>query len=149
MVEVSQQSSKFTRQHLLRYLALSVRPFRGRRARHSITGPLFPNGCVPICYTGCPVSPFTTTHRTLRVANGVISPGIEDMHNIGLIRQICGKINRETDDRRIEDLLLLLNSVVLDDLQDARVRMEYIRRRYAIAFGEPTAGDMLDGERYD
>lgn len=71
------------------------------------------------------------------------------MHNVELIRQICGKINRETDDRKIEDLLLLLNAVILDDLRDARVRMEYIRRRYAIAFGDATAGDMLDGESYD
>jgi hypothetical protein len=71
------------------------------------------------------------------------------MHNIELIRQICGKINRETDDRRIKELLLLLNSVILGDAEDARVRMEHIRRRYAIAFGEATVGDMLDGESYD
>jgi hypothetical protein len=71
------------------------------------------------------------------------------MHNIKLVRQICGKINRETDDRKIKELLLLLNSVILDDAADARVRMEHIRRKYAIAFGEATVGDMLDGKKYD
>lgn len=71
------------------------------------------------------------------------------MHNIQLIRQICGKINRETDDRPIKELLLLLNSVILDDAEDARVRMEYIRRRYGIEFGEATVVDTADRESYD
>jgi hypothetical protein len=71
------------------------------------------------------------------------------MYNRELIRQICGQINRETDDRKIKELLLLLNSVILDDAEGARVRMEHIRRRYAIAFGEATVGDILDRESYD
>jgi hypothetical protein len=70
------------------------------------------------------------------------------VHNTALIRQICGRINRETDQQKIDELLLLLNSVILNDLEDARVRMEYIRRKYAIAFGEATAGDMIDGEKH-
>jgi hypothetical protein len=71
------------------------------------------------------------------------------MHNIKLVRQICGKINRETDDRKIKELLLLLNSVILDDKEEALARMEHIRRRHAIAFGEATVGDTLDEESYD
>lgn len=71
------------------------------------------------------------------------------MHNTALIRQICGRINRETDQQKIDELLLLLNSVILNDLEDARVRIEYIRRKYAIAFGEATAGGMIDGKDHD
>lgn len=69
------------------------------------------------------------------------------MHKIELIRQICGQINRETDQQKIDELLLLLNSVILNNLEDARVRMEHIRRRYAIAFEQATPEDMPDGEK--
>lgn len=56
------------------------------------------------------------------------------VHNIALIRQICGKIGRETDEGRIEHLLLLLNAVILNDLEQVHMRQEYIRREYAITF---------------
>lgn len=57
------------------------------------------------------------------------------MENVGLIRQICGRISRETDESKIEQLLLLLNAVILNDPEEVHVRKEYIRRKYAIAFG--------------
>lgn len=56
------------------------------------------------------------------------------MHNAELIRQICGRISREADNGRMEELLLLLNAVILCDLEDARSRMELLRREYAIVF---------------
>lgn len=62
------------------------------------------------------------------------------MHNTALIREICGSINQETDTQKIDELLLLLNSVILNDLEEARVRMEFLRSKYAIAFGEVIAG---------
>lgn len=71
------------------------------------------------------------------------------MHNTALIRQICGIINQETDQETINELLLLLNSVILNDLEDTRLRMEYIRRTYAIAFSQPTAADIADGGSHD
>jgi hypothetical protein len=68
------------------------------------------------------------------------------MHNTTLIRQICGKINREPDSQKIDELLLLLNSVILNDVEEARVRMEFIRSKYAIAFEEARAGDNPERE---
>jgi hypothetical protein len=56
------------------------------------------------------------------------------MDNVGLVRQICGRISRETDESKIEQLLLLLNAVILNDPEEVHVRKEYIRRKYAIAF---------------
>jgi hypothetical protein len=56
------------------------------------------------------------------------------MHNTQLIRQICGQISRETDEPKMEELLLLLNAVILSDLEEARVRIEFLRRKYAIVF---------------
>jgi hypothetical protein len=67
------------------------------------------------------------------------------MHNIALIRQICGRVGRETDEGKIEQLLLLLNAVILNDLEQVHMRTEYVRRKYAISFGQTTANDMPDG----
>lgn len=72
-----------------------------------------------------------------------------DMHNTLLIRQICGKISREKDKQKIDDLLLLLNSVILNDIEDARVRMEFIRRKYSIAFAEEKAGSIPGAKTHD
>lgn len=67
------------------------------------------------------------------------------MQNTALIRQICGEITRETDEQKIAEFLLLLNAVILNDLEGARIRMEYIGRKYAILFGK-TASDNPNGE---
>jgi hypothetical protein len=89
--------------------------------------------------------PKPTVHSTVSVpAVGSTLKGTRGMHKIELIRQICGKINRETDQEKIDELLLLLNSVILNNLEDARIRMEHIRRRYAIAFEHATPEDMPD-----
>jgi hypothetical protein len=68
------------------------------------------------------------------------------MHNATLIRQICGEINRETDEPKTEELLRLLKSVILNDFEDARVRIGFIRRKYAIAFEKLTTVDIPERE---
>jgi hypothetical protein len=63
------------------------------------------------------------------------------MHNTQLIRQICGKISREADERQMEELLLLLNAVILNELEDNRVRVDFLRRKYAIVFDDSPEGE--------
>ncbi len=95
---------------------------------------------------------FTRTHRTLGDLAGIgsdLSREKRGMNNTPLIRQICGRISRETDERKMEELLLLLNAVILNDLEDARTRMEFLRREYAIVFPEPTVDDTPEGGSHD
>jgi hypothetical protein len=68
------------------------------------------------------------------------------MQNTQLIRQICGTIGREANESRMEELLLLLNAVILSDLEDARFRMEFLRRKYAIVFPQATVDDRPEEE---
>jgi hypothetical protein len=56
------------------------------------------------------------------------------MNNTQLIRQICGRISRESDDAKMEELLLLLNAVILNEFEDARIRIDFLQRKYAIVF---------------
>jgi len=64
------------------------------------------------------------------------------MHNEALIRLICGKMNHETDQEKIDELLRLLRAVTQNDLEDVRTRMEFIRKKYAIAFDQAIAADV-------
>ena len=63
------------------------------------------------------------------------------MHNKDLIRWICGQVDRETDPAKIEELLQLLRAVIQNDLEDVRIRMEYICKKYAIAFQHARGAD--------
>ena len=56
------------------------------------------------------------------------------MYNVALVRQICGEISRETNQEKTGELLCLLKSVIQDDIADARVRMDFIRQKYAPTF---------------
>ncbi len=68
------------------------------------------------------------------------------MQNIVLIRQICGRISRETDEQKVEQLLLLLNAVILNDLEEVHIRREYIRLRYEITFRKTTADNLPEAQ---
>lgn len=63
-----------------------------------------------------------------------VSLGQWAMHNTALIRWICRNVNRETDQGKIDELLLLLRAVIQDDLQEVRSRMEFIRQKYSVVF---------------
>jgi hypothetical protein len=63
------------------------------------------------------------------------------MHNTQLIRRICGRISREGDECEMEELLLLLNAVILNELEDNRVHVDFLRRKYAIVFDDTLAGE--------
>jgi hypothetical protein len=56
------------------------------------------------------------------------------MHNAALIRLICGKIHRETEPGKIDELLRLMRAVIRNDPEDICRRMEFIREKYAITF---------------
>ena len=71
------------------------------------------------------------------------------MHDAALIRSICGKIRRETDQETIRELLRLLRAVIENDLEDVRARMKFIRQKYAIAFDQAVAADMQVPENHD
>ena len=63
------------------------------------------------------------------------------MHNRELIRWICGQVDRETDPARVEELLQLLRAVIQNDLEDVRIRMEHMRKKYAMVFQQATGAD--------
>jgi hypothetical protein len=56
------------------------------------------------------------------------------MHNAALIRLICGRIHRETEPKRIDELLRLMGAVIRNDPEDMCTLMEFIRKKYAMTF---------------
>ena len=56
------------------------------------------------------------------------------MYNTGQIRLVCGELSRETDPGKIDDLLGLLKAIIQDEVEEARVRTEFIRQKYGLAF---------------
>lgn len=70
------------------------------------------------------------------------------IHNTALIRWICGEVHQEADPEKIGELLHLLRAIIQNDLQEARIRMEFIRRKYAIAFKRAISADSADQENH-
>jgi hypothetical protein len=63
------------------------------------------------------------------------------VHDLALIRRLCGDISKETDLKKVDELVALLQAVIRDDLEDMRTRMAFLRRKYAIIFDESKAAD--------
>ena len=68
------------------------------------------------------------------------------MHNMDLIRWICGQVDGETYAVKTRELLQLLKAVIQNDLEDVQIRMEYIRKKYALVFKHSTGTDWLGNE---
>ena len=58
------------------------------------------------------------------------------MHNAALIRLINGKIHRGNRPGKTDELLRLLRAVIQNDPEGVRMRMEFVREKYAIAFDQ-------------
>ena len=69
------------------------------------------------------------------------------MHSTALIRAICGEVHREDDLEKVNELLQLLRAVIQNELEEARLRMEFIRRKYAIAFEQAIDPDIPQREK--
>jgi len=55
-----------------------------------------------------------------------------------LVRNLCGEIVEETDPRKTEDLMGLLQSVIKDDQEDTRLRMLYLAKKYGSVMDDST-----------
>jgi hypothetical protein len=53
-----------------------------------------------------------------------------------LVRILCREISAESDPEKTEELLSLLQSVIKEDLEDARTRMAFLRHKYGSAIRE-------------
>ncbi|HWY58942.1 MAG TPA: hypothetical protein VNZ03_31055 [Terriglobales bacterium] len=63
------------------------------------------------------------------------------MYNADLVRQLCKEIADEKDPEKTHDLLLLLQSVIKEDLEDIRRRMAFLAKKYPIAESKSQAAD--------
>jgi hypothetical protein len=51
------------------------------------------------------------------------------MYDADLIRKVCAEITKEKDPKKVEELLLLMRSVVADETDEARTRAAILRHR--------------------
>ena len=63
------------------------------------------------------------------------------MYDPDLVRTLCREISIEGDPEKTEELLSLLQSVIKEDLEDARARLGYIRQKYQSAISDTNAAD--------
>ena len=63
------------------------------------------------------------------------------MYNIALVRQLCADIAAEKDAVRLSELADLLNAVVKEDQEEIRMRIAFLKKKYAKVIGEATAAD--------
>lgn len=58
------------------------------------------------------------------------SPAIYD---VDLVRKLCLEISASTDPQRIDDLLGLIQAIISDDHDELRLRLNFLREKYAAA----------------
>ena len=58
------------------------------------------------------------------------------MYDADLVRRLCGEICAETDLEKTEDLISLLQAVICDDIEEIRLRIAFLRRKYGTALAE-------------
>jgi len=63
------------------------------------------------------------------------------VYNIDLVRQLCADITAEKDPQKAQDLLSLLQAVLKEDHEEARIRMVFLAKQYAFAISDAKAAD--------
>jgi hypothetical protein len=56
------------------------------------------------------------------------------MYQVELVRKLCAEITEAKDEKTVEELTLLLRAVVSDEVEDARTRVAFLRRKYPSVF---------------
>ena len=54
------------------------------------------------------------------------------MYDVKVVRQICRDINSEADPLKISNLIALLDAVLKEDVEEVRLRMAYLAKKYGI-----------------
>jgi hypothetical protein len=64
------------------------------------------------------------------------------LYNVELVRQLCQDINNaKGDSEKEEDLLFLLQAVIKENQEEVKIRMAFLRRKYASVISESKAAD--------
>jgi len=64
------------------------------------------------------------------------------LYNLELVRQICRDLNNAKDDAEKErELLSLLRAVIQENQEDARTRMEFLKKKYPQVISDAKAAD--------
>ena len=64
------------------------------------------------------------------------------LYNEELVRQICRQLNNAKDDAEKErELLSLLRAVIQDNHEEARTRMEFLKKKYPQVISDAKAAD--------
>jgi hypothetical protein len=63
------------------------------------------------------------------------------VYNVAPVRQICAEAAAEKDPERVEQLIALLQAVVKEDLEEIRVRMAFLAKKYADVIEQSKAAD--------
>jgi hypothetical protein len=64
------------------------------------------------------------------------------LYNEELVRQICRQLNNAKDDGEKErELLSLLRAVIQDNHEEARTRMEFLKKKYPQVITDAKAAD--------
>jgi hypothetical protein len=61
------------------------------------------------------------------------------MYEVELVRKLCAEITEAKDERTVQELALLLRTVVSDEVEDARTRAAFLRRKYPSVFDNKDA----------
>lgn len=56
------------------------------------------------------------------------------VYDFDLIRRLCTEISAEKDEARAHDLISLLQAVIREDMDEIRMRMEFLKLKYANVF---------------
>ena len=63
------------------------------------------------------------------------------VYNVALVRQLCSDIAAERDPSRIDQLANLLQAVFKEDQEEIRIRMDFLKRKYAKVIEQTKAAD--------
>jgi hypothetical protein len=63
------------------------------------------------------------------------------VYNVAVVRQLCAEISAERDSDRVEKLIDLLHAVVREDLEEIRMRMAFLAKKYADVVEPSQAAD--------
>jgi hypothetical protein len=62
------------------------------------------------------------------------------------VRRLCTEISASNDPQKVDELLDLLEGVLNNDREELRVRLNFLREKYASIFGPPTPEAASSGD---
>jgi hypothetical protein len=63
------------------------------------------------------------------------------MYNVQLVRELAREISSEQDPQKALDLLAFLQAVIKEDVDEIRLRMAFLAKKYPITASESQAAD--------